>query len=344
LKKFNIQNSKIKLGKSISRDKIDAEIGELYSKVIFITDLNLYSHYSSFLDKYGLIKINPGEKSKNLDVVSDIIEEMIEIGADRNSILVGFGGGVVCDITGFVSSVYMRGIDFGYVSTSLLSQVDASLGGKTGVNFKQFKNMIGIFNQPKFVICNIDYLRTLSDEEFLNGMGEVVKHAIISDVGYFDFIRLNIEKVLNRDENIIIELISKSIEIKSNIVLEDEKEKGVRKILNFGHTFGHAIESKYGIKHGFSVVLGMLISLKLSQKLGFIELSEIEKIIKLFMDLKILHKDEKEILKKENILLLLDLIKNDKKKNDNNVDLILIKNIGNAVIYSISFDDIEKML
>lgn len=344
MKIYKTQDSKIILGKSINKESIDLEIGELYSKVIFITDNNLYSHYSSFLDRYNVIKINPGESSKNLDVVSNIIEELIGFGADRNSFLIGFGGGVVSDITGFVASIYMRGIDFGYISTSLLSQVDASIGGKTGVNFGSYKNMIGTFNQPKFVICDIEYLATLNDEEFLNGIGEVVKHAIINDVDYFDFLLSNIRNIINRDDNIIIEIISKSIEIKSNIVIKDEKEKGIRKLLNFGHTIGHAIESKYGIKHGFSIVLGMIISLKLSQTLGFIKLEEQEYIVKLFNELGLIVERENDILKSENLLLLLDLIKNDKKKNENKVDLILIKGVGNAFIYTISFKELEKLI
>lgn len=263
-------------------------------KYIIITDENVDNLYidnalSSLNDKkVHKIVISPGENSKNISTVENILQTMLDIGLTRRSRLIALGGGVVGDIAGFCASIYMRGIDFIQVPTTLLSQVDSSVGGKTGVNMPQGKNTIGSFYQPKAVIIDTKTLNTLSPRELISGIGEIVKYGIIYDYEFLKYIRLNIIKILELDEDIIKETIKRCCEIKAEIVSKDEKEKGLRKILNYGHTIGHALEAATNYKkytHGEAVLMGMYYEGMMAKNLNYIDESYYGEIVKIIEDI-----------------------------------------------------------
>ncbi len=304
--------------------------------VVIITDSNVFGLYSGDFPKFPVIKIGFGENIKNLSTVEYIIGKLIDLQADRKTFLLGIGGGIVCDITGFVASIYMRGVDFGFVSSSLLSQVDASVGGKNGVNFDSYKNIIGNFNQPKFVICDTEMLNTLPQKEIKNGMGEVVKHAVIADVEMFKLIEKNISKIFNLNLNFISELILNSVSIKSEIVNKDEKEQGERKKLNFGHTLGHAIEKHSDLSHGEAISIGMVFSAFFSFKKKYILKRDAKRIKKLLSDLGLPTSTDIDREK------LADAITKDKKRNSDFIDFVFLKQIGEATVERISIDELKN--
>ena len=203
-----------------------------------------------------------GESQKNLDTVKMIYEKLILAKFDRKDLLVALGGGVTGDITGFTAATYLRGIDFVQIPTSLLAQVDSSIGGKTGVDFDSYKNMVGAFHMPKLVYINVSTLTTLSDEQFISGMGEIIKHGLIKDSAYFDWLIENHDRILARDKDVLMEMIRVSCNIKRVVVENDPTEKGDRALLNFGHTLGHAIERYLDLKlsHGACVGIGCCLA------------------------------------------------------------------------------------
>ena len=223
------------------------------NNVYIITDENVFDLYSHDFPDFPVIKIRAGEEFKDLDTVQNIFKELLKSGADRYSFILAVGGGVVCDIAGFVASTYMRGIRFGFISTSLLSQVDASVGGKNGVNLGDVKNIIGVFNQPEFVLCDPTVLSTLPERELISGFAEVIKYSLIWDLKLFVEIERNLKKLLQFDPEFIQKIVWTSINIKKEVVEQDELEGGLRRILNFGHTFGHAIEKTHGLTHGEAI-------------------------------------------------------------------------------------------
>jgi len=227
------------------------------------------------------IVIPDGEEYKNLSSVEHIYGEMLAARLDRKSVLIALGGGVVGDIAGFAASTYMRGIDFIQIPTTLLAQVDSSVGGKTGVNHPLGKNMIGTFWQPKLVWIDIDTLKSLPGREFLSGLAEVIKYGVIWEEELFCYLEENIEKVLRLDNDTLSHIIGRSCEIKAKVVSSDERESGLRAILNYGHTIGHAIETVTGYKryfHGEAVAIGMYAEARISRELGLIEEGQLQRI------------------------------------------------------------------
>ncbi len=306
--------------------------------VVIITDINVGGLYDQYFPDFPVITIGTGEAVKEPDTVETIIKHLLAIGADRSSFLLGIGGGIVCDITGFVASIFMRGIEFGFVSTTLLSQVDASIGGKNGVNVNGIKNIIGCFNQPSFVICDAVLLNTLPDEEFVSGLGEVVKHALIKDSELFELIEKNIQPILERNEDLLKELILRSIKIKASIVEKDEKESGERRLLNFGHTLGHAIESSTGLSHGISIAAGMMVAAEISYEEKLLDKDGLDRIRLTLERLGLLQEVKtswKEICAR---------IESDKKRKGNNIYYILLKGIGNAVQMEYPLDEIMNKI
>ena len=306
--------------------------------IVFITDKNVKQFYENDFPPHPAITIDIGEKIKNLDTVRDIYEKLVAVGADRSTFIVGIGGGIVCDIAGFVASTYLRGVRFGFVSSTLLSQVDASVGGKNGVNFKDYKNMIGVFNQPEFVICDLNLLNTLPKKEILNGMAEIVKHGVIEDVSLFAYLEKHSQKALSLDVDVIEKLVYDSIIIKSSIVNQDELEKGARRKLNFGHTFGHAFEKTTGVAHGEAVSAGMVVASQLCVKRGHLSAKDAERIESLLQKIGLPVRIQAE---KKSVL---DALKKDKKREGDRIYFVLLNEIGNAFVDQIPITELEAVI
>ncbi|KAF0199594.1 MAG: 3-dehydroquinate synthase [Bacteroidetes bacterium] len=297
------------------------------SRVMVIADSRVDKFYRHFYSQYPVIAAGEGEGIKNLTTVERIYEEMLDLEADRSWFVVGIGGGVVCDLAGYIASTYMRGLRFGFVSTSLLSQVDASLGGKNGINFKGYKNHIGTFNQPEFVICDTALLKTLPMKEVLSGFGEIVKHALIADESMFRFLEEHYHEAVNLQPDVIEYLVYTSAVIKSGVVNRDETEKGERRVLNFGHTLAHAIEkcsSQY--THGEAVGIGMAAATVVSLQQGRISGETAGRILSLLKNLGLPVKTD------INKALLIDAMRHDKKRDDSEIDLVLLDGIGKCAI------------
>lgn len=326
-------------------------------KVIIIHD-NFFSlsnknnkQFTSFVEiikewtiSINLIGIPGGDISKNISQLEYILEECLSFNIDRNSLIVAFGGGVIGDIAGFAASILLRGLDFIQIPTTLLAQVDSSVGGKTGINSSKSKNLIGSFHQPIAVIADIDMLKTLPKREFLAGLVEVIKYGLIYDFKFFQTLENNYRDILDYDQLKLNEIISKSCEIKSLIIQDDEKENDKRALLNLGHTFGHAIEAfgKYDgtIIHGEAVSIGICLAFKLSSKMGYCPLIETERVISFFKKLNLptslqevqdLHITTSEMFYK---------FKYDKKNKNDQLTFILNEKIGKSFIKNNMDEDI----
>ena len=306
-------------------------------QVVIITDSNVRRLYEQDFPPCEIIEIGMGDKIKNLETVKTIYGKLLELEMDRSSFIVGIGGGVVCDIAGFAASTYLRGVRFGFVSSTLLSQVDASVGGKNGVNFEGYKNMVGVFNQPEFVICDMNLLKTLPEKEVLCGLAEVVKHAAIGDANLFSYLEKHYNRVLQLDEEVIEKIVYDSVLIKSSIVNRDEKEKGERRKLNFGHTLGHALEKTTGAPHGEAVSAGMVAASALSEKKGYLSREEKERIEAL------LKKFQLPTRVQFNGKRLLDAVRKDKKREGEEINFVLLQGIGNAVVGKITMTELAAV-
>jgi 3-dehydroquinate synthase len=317
---------------------------ELYSKhissktVALITNEQIADLYlreiSHTLSSFNLkrLVLPDGETEKNLNTVEKTVEFLSDNGLDRDSTVIAFGGGVVGDITGFVASSYMRGIKFLQVPTTLLAQVDSSVGGKTGVNIKQGKNLIGAFYQPTAVISDTRFLNTLETRRLSEGLAEVIKYGLIYDSIFFEWLRENTNKILDIDPETMIQLIERCCQIKAAVVSQDEKEGSIRAILNFGHTFGHAIESLTdysSFSHGEAVAIGMIMAANLSQYMGMVSSNDVENIRK-SIDAFNLPTNKPNLDSNK----FLEAMKRDKKSQDGEIRLILLESIGKAMITS----------
>ena len=306
--------------------------------VVIITDKTIFKLYGNRFPACHVIEIGIGEDVKNLDTVQYIYGRLLESGAQRSTIIVGIGGGVVCDISGFVASTYLRGLRFGFVPTTLLSQVDASVGGKNGVNLRGYKNLVGVFNQPEFVICDSSLLKTLTEKEILNGCAEVVKHAAIGDRNLFSYLEEQGENVLKCDPHIIERLVYDSAVIKSSIVNRDERENNERRKLNFGHTFGHAVEKVTHMGHGESISIGMVVASAISQKRGLLPDAENKRLNELLTTLTLPTHIRADKIK------LMDAMEKDKKREGATINFVLLEKIGQAIIEQISLEELEAVI
>lgn len=298
---------------------------KLYGKAV------LKSIKASGFDVIPVI-IPDGEKYKDISIVQNIYGELLKHRLDRASALIALGGGVIGDIAGFAASTYMRGISYIQVPTTLLAQVDSSVGGKTGVNHKLGKNMIGTFYQPRLVWIDVDTLKTLPRRELLAGLAEVIKYGVIWDKELFESLELNKDKILNLDRSALVHIIKRSCEIKAEVVSKDERESGLRAILNYGHTIGHAIETVTEYKrylHGEAVAIGMCLEAKLSNMLNFTDTTQVLRI-KALIDLYGLPSETQADLDINNILSSIQL---DKKAIAGELRFILPEKIGRVKIY-----------
>lgn len=322
------------LDKPISKNKLSSAI-KSYNKILIVTDDGLPKKYLAEIKKLipkskkvYIYSLPAGEKSKSLKSFNLILENLASLKFDRTDCLIALGGGMVGDITGFVASSYLRGIDFIQIPTTLLSQVDSSVGGKTAINISQGKNLVGAFYNPKKVFISLSYLQTLSEKEYRSGLGEVVKYAFILNKRLHRILKSNSNLVLSRNLKVLEEVIYESIKTKSKIVTKDEKENGVRALLNFGHTFGHAIEAKNnykGVSHGEAVVLGMIIASEISYLENYITKKELEEIKNLITSLGLSGN-----YKKYKYADLKPYLMNDKKVSKGKLNLILLNKIGSA--------------
>ncbi len=308
------------------------------ARPIIITDVNVGKLYHLDSMAAKVIIIGTGEEIKTLETVEDIYSQLISWGADRSAFIVGIGGGIVCDIAGFVASTYLRGVRFGFVATTLLAQVDAAIGGKNGVNFERYKNMVGLFQQPEFVICDPEVLKTLPQKEIACGLAEIVKHAAIADPDLFAYLERHAEDILELESRAVKKVVSASVRIKASIVRRDETEKGERRILNFGHTFGHAIEFATGVPHGEAVSLGMVYASNLSFKRGLLTDAENQRLQVLLNDL---HLPTRFNSKTEGVA---EAIGKDKKRADVRIHFVLLNGIGNAVVEQIAVEELKETL
>jgi 3-dehydroquinate synthase len=307
-------------------------------RVVIITDEIVFGLYRDQFPGGDVITIGCGEQIKTLETIAFIFDRLIELEADRSTFILGIGGGIVGDITGFAASTYMRGLHFGFAPTSLLAQVDASVGGKNGVNFKGYKKMVGVFNQPDFVIADIGTLKTLPPAEIACGLAEIIKHACIADSEYFKFIEDHCQAIERLDYDVMLSLVYESVKIKAAVVNQDEKEAGRRRILNFGHTIGHALEKTLKVSHGQAVSLGMVLAADLSQRKSLLSDSEAQRIKSLLERLNLpvrIEFDPKAVF---------EALKKDKKRQRSHIHFILLDRLGNAIVEDIDIAELEDWI
>ncbi len=311
---------------------------EATDKTIILADENVLKFHSGKIENYPVIPVREGEDSKGLLTYDEIFQLLLDLNVDRSWYLVGVGGGITTDLAGFVASTYFRGISFGFVSTTLLGQVDAAIGGKNGINYKGYKNLIGVINQPDFVLCDIESLKTLKKKEFIGGFSEIIKYAFIRRADLYTYLVKHLSAAVKFDKEILQYLVNESVATKVEIVTGDEFEKGDRKLLNFGHTFGHALEKIYNISHGEAVAIGMVLAARLSVKLGMTG-PEIPSLLE-------------DLLSLAGLPVSMDFdpgkmaatMKKDKKRKGRGIDLILIEDIGKAVIREIELENLKNIL
>lgn len=296
-------------------------------RVIVITDANIDRRYHPLFGGRDYFLIGTGETVKTLNTVNELYRKLIEAEADRSCFILGVGGGIVTDIAGYAASTYMRGLEFGFVSTTLLGQVDASVGGKNGVNIDGYKNMVGTFSQPRFVICDTEMLKTLPEREFRAGMAEIIKAAAIADAELFEMLEQNTLEGLRRDERLLADIVKAAVKIKAEIVQRDEREKGERRKLNLGHTLGHAIEKcTPALNHGEAVAAGLAGTARAAARLGALAEQDAERIISLLQrygfDLSIPVSQKR----------LVNAIAKDKKMSGEFLHLVLPTGIGSCEV------------
>ncbi|MDD6614859.1 MAG: 3-dehydroquinate synthase [Lachnospiraceae bacterium] len=321
-----------------SFDRLTEQLAELDCKdrrICIVTDSHVADLYLSEVKSYVEQSCRQveefifpcGEQNKTLDIVRSLYEYLIQHEFDRHDLLIALGGGVVGDLTGYAAATYLRGIRFVQIPTTLLAQVDSSIGGKTGVDFDQYKNMVGAFHQPSLVYINTSILRTLPDDQFANGMGEVLKYGLIRDAGFYEWTIEHMGDIEERDTRVLEYMVERCCQIKRIVVEKDPTEKGERAILNFGHTIGHAIEKLKGFQllHGQCVALGMVAAAYISWKRGYLDSDEFYEIrdMSVGFDLPITF----DGLKSEDIVAA---TKKDKKMNAGKIRFILLKKMGHA--------------
>ena len=305
---------------------------------VIISDKNIRNLHGDKLSPHRTIEIEPGEEYKTLETVNTVYEQLLALETDRSTTIVGVGGGIVCDIAGFAASTYLRGLPFGFVPTTLLAQVDAGVGGKNGVNYLGYKNLIGTFNQPEFVLCDFSFLKTLPYDELKNGIAEIVKSALISDRTLFEFIAINHKGIISLDSKVTERIIGDTLTLKTDIVSRDEKESGERRKLNFGHTVGHAIEKISGLRHGEAISIGMVIAAKLSEMRGILARKDVLKIESVLKSFHLPTEIE------GNRDAIMDAIRKDKKREGADIHFVLLDGIGSGIIETIGIAELEEAI
>jgi 3-dehydroquinate synthase len=305
---------------------------------VLITDKNVFQLHTLKFSGWKTIVIEAGEQHKQQATVDFIIERLIAFEADRKTFIVGVGGGVVTDITGYAASVYMRGLPFGFVPTTILAMVDASIGGKNGVDVGLYKNLVGLIRQPEFILFDYSVLQTLPNEQWVNGFAEVIKHACIKDAALFSTLEKNTLKDFKKDATLLAALIETNVNIKTAVVVKDEFEQGDRKLLNFGHTIGHAIENLHQLLHGHAISIGMVAACNLSEQKNNFHFDEAKRIVALLAKYHLPVDTETDYEK------VFEVLKMDKKRIKNEVSFILLNKIGDAVIKPVGLEELHQHL
>ncbi len=306
-------------------------------KLVFITDENVYEAHKNKFSTHRTIVIKAGEEFKNQQTVNTVIDELINLNVDRQSFVVGVGGGVVTDLAGFAASIYMRGIKFAFVPTSILAMVDASVGGKNGIDVGVYKNLVGVINHPEFLLYDYSFLETLPEEEWVNGFAEIVKHACIKDEEMFAFLGENSLTAFRSSLSTAGSLIRKNVEIKYNVVSQDENETGERKLLNLGHTIGHAIENTTKLPHGSAISIGMVAACHISERINNFPSADTQRIINLLQQYHLpvqVDFDREEAWR---------ILQHDKKKAGNNMSFVVLDSIGKASVKSIPMQELYQI-
>ncbi len=330
-----------KFSRKTSTYYLDADFSYLEKLVdkahtVIITDENIFGKHQKRFGGWNTIVISAGEQFKIQATVDSIIEQLIEFGADRKTFLVGVGGGVVTDITGYVAAVYMRGLSFGFVPTSILAMVDASIGGKNGIDVGVYKNLVGTIRQPEFLLYDYSLLKTLPKEEWVNGFAEIIKHAVIKDAALFRELEKNKLTLYQKDKTALAKLIKRNVVIKSTVVEKDEFEQGERRLLNFGHTLGHAIENVYELSHGHAISIGMVAASMISEEFTpFKETNRVMGLLKRYGLPTLAQYDPKEVM---------EVLRMDKKKVKDSINYVLLNKIGQAVVKVIPINELDKLL
>lgn len=315
-----------------------AELEKLTSRnnTILVTDENIFAAHGKKFKDWNTIVLKAGEQYKVQATVDSVIDQMIAMKADRTTTLVGIGGGVVTDMAGYIAGIYMRGIRFGFLPASILAMVDASIGGKNGIDVGVYKNMVGMIRQPDFLLYDVSLLKSLPNEEWVNGMAEVIKHAAIKDAPMFKMLEETSLPTLKKDEALLSKLIRRNALLKTKVVQEDEFEKGERRLLNFGHTIGHAIENMYELKHGHAVAIGMMAAAGISEKLtGFKESDRLSKLIRKYRLPHQLEFDKNKAL---------EILGMDKKREKDTMNFVLLQKTGKAVVHPIPMPELKEIV
>ena len=316
-----------------SFDLLDKIAGK--EKAVLVTDEHVFKAHKKKFKGWNTIVLKPGEAYKVQQTVDVLIDQLIEMGADRKTILVGVGGGVVTDITGYVAGIYMRGIEFGFVPTSLLAMVDASIGGKNGIDVGVYKNMVGLIRQPSFLLYDYSMLTSLPLAEWRNGFAEIIKHACIKDAAMFKQLQQHTLKQYQKDKKLLSQLVERNAMIKTKVVLGDEFESGERKLLNFGHTLGHAIENMYELSHGQAISIGMTYAALISEQLkGFKDAGAVMKLLSSYGLPTLAAFDKKQAFK---------VLQKDKKKDHVSIQYILLEKTGKGVVQPLLFVQLEEI-
>ena len=317
-----------------------AYLEQIVSKdnTILITDKNVFASQSSKFSEWKTIVIEPGEQFKQQAAVDYIFEKLIAFEADRKTFIVGVGGGVVTDIAGYAASVYMRGLKFGFVPTTILSMVDASIGGKNGVDVGVYKNLVGLIRQPEFLLFDFSLLNSLPQQHWVNGFAEIIKHACIKDDVLFELLENETLENFQMDEKKLSNLVKKNVAIKTAVVVQDEFEQGDRRLLNFGHTIGHAIENNYQLLHGHAISIGMMAACSLSVTLNQFSVLDRDRVARL------IEKYQLPIHQKTDWKKIWEILKMDKKRAGKEMNFVLLNKIGEAVVYPIPMGQLQDLI
>lgn len=316
-------------------DQIEKKVGA--DNIVYITDENVYKHYARKFPLGKTIVLPAGETFKTQETVDKAIEELMLMEVGRDVFIIGVGGGIVTDISGFIASIYMRGVSFAFVPTSVLAMVDAAIGGKNGINVGLYKNQLGVIRQPEYLFFDFSMLATLPTDEWISGFAEIIKHACIKDAAMFDFLKQHVVSDFKKDLSLAAKLIRQNADLKYRVVAEDETENGERRLLNFGHTLGHAIEQSSGLAHGFAISIGMVFACRLSEKINGFPTEKTESVIQLLQQYLL------PVNLQVNKEKTWEIILHDKKKTGNHLHFILLDDIGKGIVKKIPLAELKEL-